>query len=152
MTHIEYFKLQAKNLFKDYKTQYVYLVDPDGTEHYTYKPTYFDIDRIFLEYDWDEENFSLMKAQHLIALMLGFEKWADLLKASAAKLELARLVFDNQHKISFEEWDDYIKDLERTSNQVFDDEVRAEIFKEVFANVEGHYNPFEDYRLNRKSA
>ena len=74
MTHIEFFKLQAKNLFRNYKTQTSYIDNVDGNSYYTYDPKYFDIERIFLEYDWDEENFSLMKAQHLFALMLGFEK------------------------------------------------------------------------------
>ena len=37
---------------------------PHGAESvYSNSPAYFDIDRIFLEYDWDEENFTLMKAQ-----------------------------------------------------------------------------------------
>jgi hypothetical protein len=97
MTHIEYFKLQAKNLFRDYKTQTSYIDEVDGYSYYTYTPKYFDIDSIFLEYNLDEEdeeNLTLMKAQHLFSLMLGFEKWADILKASEARLELARLLWD----------------------------------------------------------
>ena len=68
MKPIDYFKLQAKNLYRDYKTQYAYQVDADGTKHFTYKPKYFDMDEIFLDFeDFDEEDFSLMKAQHLLA-------------------------------------------------------------------------------------
>lgn len=151
MTHIEYFKLQAKNLFRDYKTQSSYIDEVDGHSYYQYAPTYFDIDRIFLEYDWNEEKFSLMKAQHLIALMLGFPKWTDLLKASPARLELAALLFDNQHKISLEDWDDYIAHAEELNNMAFDDENRVKIFKEVFVKREGHHNPFGDYRLKKKA-
>ncbi len=33
MTPVDYFKLQAKNLFRDYKTQYAYQVDADGAKH-----------------------------------------------------------------------------------------------------------------------
>mgnify|MGYP000284663284 CR=1 FL=1 len=56
MNHIDYFKLQAKNLFRDYKTQFV---DESGSVPiYNYKPKYFDINRIFVEFDWEEENAS----------------------------------------------------------------------------------------------
>jgi hypothetical protein len=150
MAHIEYFKLQAKNLFKDYKTQTTYIDDVDGNSYYKYDPKYFDIDGIFLDYDRDEENFSLMKAQHLIALMIGFGKWADLLNASDAELELAKLLFDNQDKINIEDWEMYIADAERDNKITFDPESRLEIFKQVFVNVGGHISPFPDYRLNRR--
>ena len=150
MAHIEYFRLQAKNLFRDYKTQTSYIDDVDGNSYYKYDPKYFDIDGIFLDYDWDEENFSLMKAQHLIALMIGFGKWADLLNASEIELELAKLLFDNQDKIHLEDWKMYIADAERDNKTNFDPETRLEIFKQVFVNVEGHENPFPDYRLDRR--
>lgn len=152
MTPVDYFKLHAKNLFRDYKTQYVYLADKDGTKHYTYKPKYFDVDGIFLDFDIrDEENFSLMKAQHLIAKMVGFKKWTELLKASKAELELAKLLFDNQHKFNIEEWDIYIGRAEDDNNTTFDSEARLEIFKRVFLNVEGHESMFSDYRLKKNS-
>jgi len=91
-----------------------------------------------------------MKAQHLIALMIGFRKWADLLNASDAELELAKLLFDNQDKIHIEDWEMYIADAERDNKTTFDSESRLEIFKQVFVNVEGHISPFPDYRLNRR--
>jgi len=53
-----------------------------------------------------------MKAQHIIALMSGFDKWADLVKASEAELDLAKLLFDNQDKISIEHWRKYISAIE----------------------------------------
>lgn len=149
MTPIDYFKLQAKNLFKDYKTKTPYIDKVDGNSYYTYSPKYFDIERIFLEYDWDEEDFSLMKAQHLFALMLGFGKWADILKASDAELELAKLLWDNQHKIHLEEWDMYISGAELNNATTFDTEARIEIFRQVFVNVDGHCSQFGDYRINR---
>ena len=147
MQPIEYFKLQAKNLFRDYKTQYAYLVDADGTSHYTYKPKYFDVDGIVLDYDLDEDNFSLMRAQHVIAQMVGFRKWTDLLKASEAELELAKLLFDNQHKLSIEDWEDYLAIAEDHNNKAFNSEIRLEIFKAVFLNVEGHESSSPPYRL-----
>ena len=139
MTHIEYFKLQAKNLFRDYKTQTSYIDDVDGNTYYKYAPKFFDIDGIILAYDLDEDNLSLMKLQHIIAQMLGFEKWADLSKASNAELELAKQLFDNQDKIFLEDW-------EMTYGE-YDTESQLEIFKQIVLNIDEHYNPFPDYRL-----
>jgi hypothetical protein len=152
MTPIVYLKLQAKNLFRDYKTRTSFINKADGNSYYKYEPKYFDVDSILLDYDWNEENFSLMKAQHTIALMAGFRKWADLSKASKVELELAKLLFDNQDKINAEEWGMYIVDAERQNNTTFDPESRLEIFKQVFVNVEGHRSDFVDYRLNKRKA
>lgn len=152
MNHIDYFKLQAKNLFRDYKTQK--LVEGN----YTYTPKFFDIEGIFFSYHgffdtdgWDEGNLSLMKIQHLFAYMLGFEKWADLVNATEADLELAKLLFDNQHKISLDDWEMYIAGVEHDHKTTYDTEGRIEIFKLVFANREGHHNPFGDWRLTTQS-
>ena len=90
-----------------------------------------------------------MKIQHLFAYMLGFGKWADLVNARQAELELAKLLFDNQHKIHREDWEMYIARVERDNQTICDAENRVEIFKHVFANVEGHHSPFSDYRLNK---
>lgn len=145
MTHIEYFKLQSKNLFKDFKTK---KLSSEGL--YEYSPKYFDIDGIVCDFDINEDSFSLMNAQHIIALLVGFNKWTDLSKASDAELELAKLLFDNQHKIGIEDWQMYITRVENDNNTDFGSENRLEIFKHVFADVEGHDNPFGDYRLNKK--
>lgn len=149
MTIIDYFKLQAKNLFRDYKTKTPYIDEVDGNTYYSYTPKYFDIDTIFCEYDIDEENFSLMNAQHIIAKVVGFNKWIDLIKSSKLELELAKLLFDNQDKINIEEWDMYITGVERDNQTTFDIGSRLEIFKHVFVNVEGHKSMFSDYRLNK---
>jgi len=139
MTHIEYFKCQAKNLFKDYKTQSP--CDDDELIDYKYDPKFFDIDGIIVDYDLDEENLSLMKLQHIIALMIGFEKWADLLKASEAELELAKLLFDNQDKIHLEDW--------RMFYGGYDVDIQLDIFKEIILNDDERHSPFPDYRLSR---
>ncbi|HET6995762.1 MAG TPA: hypothetical protein VFI06_12305 [Chitinophagaceae bacterium] len=145
MTHIEFFKLQAKNLFKDYQTK---KKSPDAAiGDYEYDPKYFDIESLILDYDINEDDFSLMKAQHYIAILVGFKKWTDLLKASDAEQELAKLLFDNQHKVSAEDWEMYIHGTERDNNMTFDPDTRLEIFKTVFENVEGHESTFPDYRL-----
>jgi hypothetical protein len=150
MTPIDFFKLQAKNLFKDYKTKTPYVDNVEGHTYYNYDPEFYDIDRILLEYDYDKETFSLMNAQHIIALMVGFRKWTDLLKASEVELELAKLLLDNQHKISIDDWEMYIDGAEHDNNKTFDTEARLEIFKEVFVKVEGHHNPFGDYRFKKQ--
>ena len=152
MTPLDYFKLQAKNLLKDYQTKTSQTDEALGISYFSYSPQYFDIDRIFVEYDWDEENFTLMKAQHLFALMLGFENWADLLKASDTELELAKLLWDNQHKIHLEDWQMYIAGVEADNEITLDASGRLEIFKKVFVEVDGHESPFGDYRLNKNTA
>jgi len=152
MTHTEFFKLQAKNLFRDYNTKSSYFDEEYGNTYYKYEPRFFDINTLFLYYDVDEENFSLMKAQHIIALIVGFRKWTDLLKASEPELELAKLLFDNQDKVSAEDWEMYIWGNERDNSITFDFDTRLEIFKEVFENVEGHVSTFPDYRLHKQAS
>ncbi len=149
MSPVDYFKLQAKNLLKDYQTQTPKIDQVDGVTYLTYSPTYFDIDRIFLEYDWDEKNFSLMKAQHLFALMLGFNKWGDLIDAPSSELELTKLVWDNQHKIHLENWNSYITQVEDENDVRLGPKERMDIFRQVFVEVDGHHSPFGDYRLKR---
>ncbi|MXV50280.1 hypothetical protein GS399_04795 [Pedobacter sp. HMF7647] len=144
MNIIDYFKLQAKNLHRDFKTQFF-----DG-EWYDYTPRFFDVTQITLDFDPDEEKLTLMYAQHLIAKMAGFRKWTRLLKASDAELQLAKLLFDNMHKIKPVEWEMYLVQQQDDSNVIFDAETRLEIFTMVFANVDGHESMFADYRLKKK--
>lgn len=144
MTPVDYFKLQAKNLFKDFKTQYVYEVDKDGTKHYTYRPKFFNVDGIFLDFDiYDEEPFSLMKAQHLIARMLGFKKWSSLINASEVELEYAQLRFLNQGKITLGDWEEHLGGIEAEHGE-FAPEDRLEFFKHSLsvAEAEGSYGGF----------
>ncbi|GGA94854.1 hypothetical protein [Mucilaginibacter rubeus] len=145
MKPIDFFKLQSKNLFKDYKTQRPATeADPS---YFGYDPKYFDINGLFLDYDIDEENFSLMNAQHLIAKLVGFRKWTDLVKASATELELAKMLFDNQHKLSAEDWQMYVRGVESENNTTLSPEFKLEILVQVFVNVDGHESTFQDYRL-----
>jgi len=151
MLPIEFFKLQAKNLLKDYKTQETYVDQSDGNTYFRYSPSYFDIERIFLEFDWDEKHFSLMKSQHFIARILGFNKWGELIAASKDELELAKLLWDNQHKICLEDWESYIDRVEHDNGIKLDFKHKIEIFRRVFVEVEGHHNVFGDYRLKKQS-
>lgn len=146
MTHTKFFKLQAKYLFKDYQTKKKSLNAAIGD--YEYDPKYFDIEGIILYFDIDEEDFSLMKAQHIIANMVGFSKWAELVIAPMPELELAKLLFDNQDRVSLEDWKMYIISTERDNNKTFDPDTRLEIFKLVFLD-EGYERlcVSDDFRL-----
>ncbi len=90
MNHIEYFKLQAKNLFKDFKTRQY----NKSNKCYEYTPEFFDIGGLFfsLEIPDDKDNFTftLMNAQHVIAKMVGFEKWENLIRASESAQNSAK--------------------------------------------------------------
>lgn len=133
MTQIPYFKRQAKNLHKDYKARAPYIND------------------LFLDFFLDKDDFCLMKAQHIIALMSGFGKWADLQKASEIELELAKLLFDNQDKIPIEHWKKYISGLEHDLGITLDAKSKLEIFQhdyEVVFNGGTYEKPFSDHHLN----
>lgn len=149
MKTIEYFKLQAKNLHKDFKTQKPYFDSSLGGNFFEYTPRFFDVHALVTDFDIDENNFTLMNAQHLIAKLVGFEKWTDMLKASSYELELAKLLFDNMHKINHEEWQYYLANAEGENDLIFDDEERLDIFKMIFAEVDGHQSYGYDYRLEK---
>lgn len=152
MTPIAYFKLQAKNLFRDYKTRTSTVDVVDGRSHYAYDARYFDIDAILVDFDWDEDDFCLMKAQHTIAILAGFRKWADLAKASVVELQLAKLVFDHQDKMNADEWAIYIAHAEHDKQTTLDAEARLEIYKEVVLRDSGPRSQFLDYRLTGQDA
>ncbi|TXI80267.1 MAG: hypothetical protein E6Q39_02785 [Crocinitomicaceae bacterium] len=131
MNTIDFFKLQAKNLHKDFKTQ-APLVDKTIADfQYEYSPKYFQICDIISDFGIDEENFTLMNAQHVIANIAGFDKWITLIKASSAELELAKLLFENQDKIDWTSWNFYIADAQSMNKDKLDAEAQVEIFKQV---------------------
>ncbi len=133
MTQISYFKRQAKNLHKDYKARAPYIND------------------LLLDYRFDKNDFCLMKAQHMVALMSGFGKWADLSKASKIELELAKLLFDNQDKIPVEHWKKYISAIERDNGMTFDSETRLEIFKHDYEVAFGAQSRSDRETENKKA-
>ena len=150
MTTIEYFRLQAKNLHKDFKTQKSYFDPAYGRDLYAYQPKFFDVDSLFLDFDVDEDNFTLMNAQHYIARLAGFRKWTDISKASPSALELSKLLFENMHKVSVLDWDIYISVEEDDKGFLFDDELKLDIFKMIFAEADSHQSRGTDYRLERE--
>ncbi len=129
MNKISYFKLQAKNFLRDFKTQ---KKDQEGI--YFYSPKFFkDINDIIVSFDIDEDNFTLMNAQYIIANLAGFDKWSDLLEASPEALELGELLFNNRNYSGdvdlTEDWNMY---LAMNGFQDFDDASKLEIFNIVF--------------------
>lgn len=148
MDHVKYFKLQAKNLLKDYETRFF---NPEEG-FYEYNPKFFDIEGIFLYLGMNDDessfSFTLMNAQHVIAKLAGFSKWSALLNATSAELELAHLLFDNAHKINLEEWDWYIAETESINHTKFNDITKLEIFKQVFLNSDEHRSDFVPYRID----
>jgi len=140
MTHIEYFKRQAKKLFRDYQTKKPYFDEVIDDYMYEYSPKYFDI---------DEDDFCLMKAQHIIAIIAGFKEWTNLIKASEIELQLARLLFDNQDKVCVDDWLMYITGVERDNITIFSSEEKIEISNMVFIN-EKAVSCFTDLRLHKK--
>lgn len=129
MDRVSFFKLQAKNFFRDFKTQ-----EKDQEGKYFYSPKFFkDIDDIIVSFDIDEDNFTLMNAQHIIAHLAGFDKWSKLLEASPEALELGELLFNNRNNggdIDLSEaWNMYIA---ANGFQNFDDASKLELFRIVF--------------------
>lgn len=152
MPYIDFFKRQAKNLYKDFKTKTPVFSEAINDYLYEYSPTFFEMDEIAIAWDIDEENFTLMNAQHVIAQMVGFYKWENLIHASDAELELAKLLFDNQDRVFLEEWDIYLTIAQREAKTLFSPEDKLEIFKLVAMKWDPAENRWPDYRLKRVAA
>jgi len=148
MTPIEYLKLQAKNLHKDFKTQTSSLDPKLGRNVYDYDPKYFKFDLLVHDFNINEENFKLGNAQHVIAKLCGLEKWPDLVNASPTKMELSILLYTNMDRLEVRDWDEYVLDIETSNNVKLDDEFKLQIFKEGFlAGEQDVY--YDDYRLSK---
>lgn len=134
MNYITYFKSQAKKFYKDFQTQYI----PENDEFYSYKPKFWaDIDEIILSFDIDEDNFSLMKAQHIIALLANLGSWNRLVHANEYQLELGYYLIehrnDNYDHNLVEEWQMYLRSANLDD---IDDASKLDVFKHVFLNME----------------
>jgi hypothetical protein len=148
MTPIEYLKLQAKNLHKDFKTQTSSFDPKLGRNVYDYNPRYFKFDLLVNDFNIDEEKFKLGNAQHVIAKLCGLIKWTDLLRASSAKIELSILLYTNMDKVEVRDWDEYVSRIETENKVKLDDDFKLQIFKEVFVEREQDIY-YDDYRLSK---
>lgn len=140
MANVEFFKQQSKNLLKDYNSR----VFNEHEDLYEYSPRFFhDIENIIMTFDIDEDDsFTLMNAQHIIARLSGFYKWTELIKASEPILEIGKLLLTNRESyqqkrglftnivesLIVDDWKSYeskyLKDC--------DDETKLEAFKAEF--------------------
>jgi len=150
MNTIDYFKLQAKNLHKDFKTKTPISGKTISAFLYEYIPKYFDVEMIISDFNIDEENFSLMNAQHVIAKIANFDKWTTLLKALPAELELAKLLYDYQDKIDLVGWHFYIDSTQSMNEIELDTEIQINIFKQVVVEDNIFETVIESYLLKHK--
>ena len=96
MKEINYLKIQAKNLYRDFQLEYM-----QDDEEYVYATRFFDINAIVEDFMIDLDDFSLMKAQHIIAKMLGFNSWKEAIDCPKDELSsrISSFNTDNPYKI-----------------------------------------------------
>ncbi len=151
MNTIDFFKLQSKNLHRDFKRRKPVSDKLNNAWLYEYEPKYFDVLLVMIDFNLNEEKLTLMKAQHVIAKMTGFEKWTVLIKASETDLKIAKILYENQHIVDLRRWLDYIADAERMNQTIFDSETKLAICEQVFEMGVFDDNVFFDcYLLDKK--
>ena len=150
MNTIDFFKLQSKNLHRDFKTKKPVTDNKDSVRPYEYEQKYFDVETIIYDFSLDEEKLTLMKAQHVIAQMAGFKKWTVLIRASESDLKIAKILFDNQDVIDLLMWEDYIAEAERMNQTNFDSENKLAICEQVFEMGVFDDVLFDCYLLDKK--
>ena len=150
MNTIDFFKLQSKNLHRDFKRRKPISDKLNNAWLYEYEPKYFDVLLVIIDFNLDEEKLTLMKAQHVIAQMAGFIKWTDLIKVSESDLKIAKILFDNQDVIDLRMWVDYIAEAERMNQTNFDSETKLAICEQVFEMGVFDDVLFDCYLLDKK--
>ena len=77
MKNIDFLKVQAKNLYRDFQLEYM-----QDSNEYTCVARFFDINAVVEDFVIDISDFSLMKAQHIIAKMIGLNCWKEVIASS----------------------------------------------------------------------
>lgn len=96
MSNEEFFKIQAKNLLHDYQTFTAENVSESEVEKFTSRESKLFSGDLFYYFGLDKtDDFTLMKAQHIVAQIAGSKNWVELKHSSEKEKELARLVFTN---------------------------------------------------------
>lgn len=143
MNTTDFFKLQSKNLHRDFKTKKT-VSDNLGPKH-------FDVELIIYDFNLNEEKLTLMKAQHAIAQMAGFEKWTVLINTSETDLKIAKILYENQDIIDLRMWKDYISEAKIMNQTNFDSETKLTICEQAFEMGVFNNNVFFDcYLLDKK--
>lgn len=132
MNTIDFFKLQSKNLLKDFKRRKPNSDKQNNAWKYEYEPKHFDVLLVIIDFNLEEEKLTLMKAQHAIAQMAGFEKWTVLIKASEPDLKIAKILYENQHKVDLPMWLFYLAEVEEMNQTIFDSETKLAICEDAF--------------------
>ncbi len=148
MTPIAYFKLQAKNLNRDIKTQFF----NEEEDLLDYKPRFFDVNDIVVTYDLDERDpkfKTLGKAQWIIAVILGLESWNELIQSDPVTLELYKLMFEHQNEIPPYEWDSLfiLRDLDGKMIDLGTPKERLEYYKVLLGEFEEELQEGNGYLL-----
>ena len=148
MTPIAYFKLQAKNLNRDIKTQFF----NEEEDLLDYKPRFFDVNDIVVTYDLDERDpkfKTLGKAQWIIAVILGLESWNELIQSDPVTLELYKLMFEHQNEIPPYEWDSLFifRDLDGKMIDLGTPKERLEYYKVLLGESEEELQEGNGYLL-----
>ena len=144
MDIIKYFKLEAINLLKDFKENQTFFENRVEIEYEIEREKYFKVSMVFDVFNVDETNFKLGNSQHMIAKMVGFVNWPQLVKASNEKLELAKLYFDFQDRLEAPELNEFAKPSSIESKQL---DFAQELHQNVSGNV--HFDCFRiDYDSN----
>ena len=81
MKEVDYLKNQAKNLYRDFQLEY----KQDGDE-YVVATRFFDINAVVEDFMVDLNDFSLMKAQHIVAKMVGLSSWKEVIDCNKDEL------------------------------------------------------------------
>ncbi len=137
--YINFFKQEAKKLFKDYNTREF----NENEGWYDYHPRYYeDLENILDCFNIQENKFTLMNAQHIIARLSGFYNWNELREANEPQLELGKLLLTN--RLAYEEklnvhtnmteslLVDHWKRSEQEELKDLDDWQKLELFKKLF--------------------
>ena len=105
MEALSFFKLQAKNFLQDWKTRYR---DEEGL--WDYHPRFIDLNAFFVDFNddgsWEDEEPSLMRAQHFVVLICGLDSWSELINLPKDELEFMKYVWENQNRCSFDDFAD----------------------------------------------
>ena len=108
MSHVDFFRKQAKNFLKDWRTQKK--MEEEGFSYYVYEWKYYHIGDLFDYFELsnaDREDKKLVRAQHYIAKMVGFKTWNDLIHAPEKELKLAAYILRHiKSSYHIEDWKD----------------------------------------------
>ena len=154
MLPIQYFKLQAKHLHSDLQTRTSPSTDFGmfyDDFYYDYNPKFFNVKQLLWDMGLSEEPkklFGLMRCQHIIANLAGFKSWNCLIHATEEKLELARIVFENQNKIHPAQWEEFITEIKTRQEKQGLSPLSLSREKELYQQTLANYDPNDPFNFS----